>query len=118
VLKGGVALELRLDRARTTKDVDLRFTGSPDDLLPRLQALAQLDLGDFMTSEIEPDPHHPEIQNEGMIYEGQRFRAECPSRRTSRRSCTRTRCLARARTLASWPAADYVDRILRAGPGA
>ena len=77
VLKGGVALELRLDRARTTKDVDLRLTGSPDDLLPHLQALAQLDLGDFMTFEIEPDPHHPEIQNDGMIYEGLRFRAEC-----------------------------------------
>jgi hypothetical protein len=77
VLKGGVALELRLDRARTTKDVDLRLMGSPDDLLPRLQALAQLDLRDFMTFEIEPDPHHPEIQNDGMIYEGLRFRVEC-----------------------------------------
>ena len=77
VLKGGVALELRLDRARTTKDVDLRLMGSPDDLLPRLQALAQLDLADFMTFEIEPDPHHPEIQNDGMIYDGLRFRAEC-----------------------------------------
>ena len=26
-LKGGVALELRLDRARTTKDIDLRVMG-------------------------------------------------------------------------------------------
>lgn len=77
VLKGGVALELRLDRARTTKDVDLRLMGSPDDLLPRLQELGQLDLGDFMTFEVEPDAHHPEIQNEGMQYEGMRFRLEC-----------------------------------------
>ncbi len=77
VLKGGVALELRLERARTTKDVDLRLMGSPDGLLPRLQELGQLDLGDFMTFEIEPDPHHPEIQNEGMQYEGLRFRVEC-----------------------------------------
>lgn len=28
-LKGGLVLELRLERARTTKDVDLRMTGSP-----------------------------------------------------------------------------------------
>lgn len=30
VLKGGVVLELRLERARTTRDVDLRVTGDPD----------------------------------------------------------------------------------------
>lgn len=28
-LKGGLVLELRLDRARTTKDIDLRLTGKP-----------------------------------------------------------------------------------------
>jgi hypothetical protein len=36
-LKGGVALELRLDRARTTKDIDLRVMGTTDGLLERLQ---------------------------------------------------------------------------------
>lgn len=36
-LKGGLVLELRLERARTTKDVDLRMVGSPDDLLAKLQ---------------------------------------------------------------------------------
>ena len=34
-LEGGLAVELRIERARTTKDVDLRVTGSPDDLLDR-----------------------------------------------------------------------------------
>jgi hypothetical protein len=40
-LKGGLVLELRLERARTTKDVDLRMMGPPDgagrlwDLLPQ-----------------------------------------------------------------------------------
>lgn len=29
VLKGGLALELRLERARTTRDVDLQVFGSP-----------------------------------------------------------------------------------------
>jgi len=36
-LKGGLVLELRLDRARTTKDIDLRLTGPSDGVLPRLQ---------------------------------------------------------------------------------
>ncbi|MCU0690303.1 MAG: nucleotidyl transferase AbiEii/AbiGii toxin family protein [Polyangiaceae bacterium] len=35
-LKGGLVLELRLERARTTKDVDLRMVGSPDNVLAKL----------------------------------------------------------------------------------
>ncbi len=31
VLKGGLAIELRLEQARTTKDIDLRMIGDPDD---------------------------------------------------------------------------------------
>lgn len=33
ILKGGLVLELRLDRARTTNDVDLRLVGDSRDLL-------------------------------------------------------------------------------------
>lgn len=76
-LKGGLAVELRVERARTTKDVDLRVTGSPDDILDRLREAASRDLGDFMEFTIRPDDRHPEIPNEGMKYEGLRFRAEC-----------------------------------------
>jgi hypothetical protein len=76
-LKGGLVLELRLERARTTKDVDLRMTGSPNDILAKLQEAARRDLGDFMTFEVGPDDDHPEIQNDGMQYDGLRFRAEC-----------------------------------------
>jgi hypothetical protein len=76
-LKGGLVLELRLARARTTKDIDLRVIGSPDGVLAKLQQAARRDLGDFLTFEAGPDPTHPEIQTEGMIYEGLRFRAEC-----------------------------------------
>jgi hypothetical protein len=76
-LKGGLALELRLERARTTKDVDLRMMGSPDGALATLQETARRDLGDFMTFEVGPDDDHPEIQNDGMQYDGLRFRAEC-----------------------------------------
>jgi hypothetical protein len=76
-LKGGLVLELRVARARTTKDIDLRMTGSPREVLAKLQEAARKDLGDFMTFEVGPDEHHPEIQNEGMQYDGLRFRAEC-----------------------------------------
>jgi hypothetical protein len=76
-LKGGLAVELRIERARTTKDVDLHVTGSPDAILATLRAAAARDLGDFMVFTIRPDERHPDIQNEGMRYEGMRFRAEC-----------------------------------------
>ncbi len=76
-LKGGLVLELRLDRARTTQDLDLRLAGSPDGLLSRLQAAGRLDLGDFMTFEVRADARHPGIAGPGVQYDGQRFRAEC-----------------------------------------
>lgn len=76
-LKGGLAVELRIERARTTKDIDLRVMGPPDDILDRLRAAANRDLGDFMVFTIRPDDRHPNIQNDGMQYDGVRFRAEC-----------------------------------------
>jgi len=76
VLKGGLVLELRLARARTTRDVDLRITGPAENILDRLQEAGQLDLGDFMTFEVRPDPVHPDIKNDGKPYDGQRFRTE------------------------------------------
>jgi hypothetical protein len=76
-LKGGLVLELRLERARTTKDVDLRMVGSPVELLAKLQEAGRKNLGDFMTFEIRPDDDHPAIQNDGMQYDGLRFRTEC-----------------------------------------
>lgn len=76
-LKGGLVLELRLERARTTKDIDLRMVGSPKDLLAGLQEAGRKNLGDFMAFEVGPDADHPEIQNDGMPYDGLRFRAEC-----------------------------------------
>lgn len=77
LLKGGLVLELRLERARTTKDIDLRLTGSPDAVLAQLQEAGRRELGDFMAFEVSPDTDHPTIQNDGMQYEGLRFRAEC-----------------------------------------
>jgi hypothetical protein len=76
-LKGGLALETRIDRARTTKDIDLRLTGPPEGFLARLQEAARCDLGDFLTFEVGLDGEHPDIQNDGMQYDGMRFRTEC-----------------------------------------
>jgi predicted XRE-type DNA-binding protein len=75
-LKGGLMLEVRLERMRTTRDIDLRVTGSPDGLLHRLQEAGRIDLGDFMTFEVRTDLRHPDIAGLGIRYEGQRFRAE------------------------------------------
>ncbi|MBL8620887.1 MAG: nucleotidyl transferase AbiEii/AbiGii toxin family protein [Myxococcales bacterium] len=76
-LKGGLVLELRLERARTTKDVDLRMVGSPEGVLAKLQEAGRENLGDFMAFELGADDDHPQIQNDGMQYDGLRFRAEC-----------------------------------------
>ena len=76
-LKGGLALEFRVERARTTKDVDLRLVGSSHDLLARFQAIGRRELPDFMTFEVGLNADHPEIDNEGLRYEGFRFRVEC-----------------------------------------
>jgi hypothetical protein len=76
VLKGGLALELRSDRARATKDVDLRMMGSPDAALDRLQELGRRDLGDFLRFEVAVDPRHPTIEADGLFYEGRRYRVQ------------------------------------------
>lgn len=53
-LKGGYALELRLERARATQDVDLAVRDLAGvDLLEALRDAAELDLGDHLTYRIE-----------------------------------------------------------------
>jgi hypothetical protein len=74
VLKGGMVVELRVGRARMTRDMDLRVVGQPDALLSRLQAAGRRDLDDFLRFDVVPDPRHPTIEAEGMRYEGRRFR--------------------------------------------
>ena len=76
-LKGGLVLELRITRARATNDVDLCVSGNPTELLERLSEAARFGLDDYMTFEVATDRLHPTIQNDGMLYDGMRFRAEC-----------------------------------------
>lgn len=76
VLKGGVALELRLTRARTTRDVDVRMSGRASGVRRELEILAQRDAGDHLAFTVVPDRHRPAIQGDGVIYQGQRFRVQ------------------------------------------
>jgi hypothetical protein len=76
IAKGGVVLELRLERARTTRDLDIRLVGPTDTVHAELQRAGRVDLGDFLHFEIEPDRDHPKIEGEGMIYAGLRFRVQ------------------------------------------
>ena len=76
ILKGGLVLELRLQRARTTKDVDLRLTGDSDNILGAMRAAGARALGDWLSFSVQPDTDMPRIKGEGMVYEGYRFRVE------------------------------------------
>jgi hypothetical protein len=76
IVKGGVVLELRLERARTTRDVDIRMSGCSASLLTELQGAGRIDLGDFLTFVVEPDRDHPNIEGDGMVYDGLRFRVQ------------------------------------------
>lgn len=77
LLKGGLVLELRMERARATKDIDLRLIGSSETVLAKLREAGRLNVADFMTFEVAPDTEHPQMQNDGMRYMGLRFRTEC-----------------------------------------
>ena len=61
ILKGGLVLELRLERARATKDIDLRMQGSSNEILETLQEAGQIRMDDFMTFLVQPDARLPEI---------------------------------------------------------
>ena len=74
VRKGGMGMELRLDRARATRDADLRVNASPEDLLARLREAARRDVGDQRAFEVERDSAHPTMAADGLRDEGQRFR--------------------------------------------
>jgi hypothetical protein len=83
VLKGGYAMQLRVNSARATKDIDLAMrevkllSQNEDDrisaLLELLRAEARKDLGDFFSFSIGPSI----IELEAAPYGGSRFLIEC-----------------------------------------
>lgn len=76
VLKGGLVLELRLDQARSTKDIDLRLNADPTRLLVQIQEAGRQEMGDFLQYRVQTDKVHPEIVADGLPYGGRRFRVE------------------------------------------
>jgi hypothetical protein len=74
VLKGGVALEMRLRRARATGDIDLGARGNPSQLLARLGQAGRRDHGDYLTFDVQERAGAEAIQGDGAVYEGRRFR--------------------------------------------
>lgn len=76
VVKGGVALEMRLQRARTTLDIDLRAGGSPDKICEQIRVAGLRELDDFFTFRVEPYDGKEGIEGDGVIYKGRRFRVQ------------------------------------------
>ncbi len=74
LLKGGLVLDLRVARARTTRDVDLRTLGDPELVLTRLQQATLADLGDHLAFQVSEDRDNPTIAGDGVAYGGRRFR--------------------------------------------
>jgi len=72
-VKGGVALELRLARARTTRDLDLRALGDPDAMLERLRAAGRATRDDYLSFDIA---RAGDISGDGVVYEGRRFKVQ------------------------------------------
>ena len=76
ILKGGFALELRLTRARTTKDVDIRVTGDLDELISRLEEAAARQKEDYLTFEFVEQRDFEEMLGDQIVYEGRRLRIQ------------------------------------------
>ena len=80
IVKGGYILELRLDQARTTKDIDFSFTGNlggiwtgkPEELQSFLYTYAQINLKDFFEYTVGPAT----LDLDNAPYGGYRFPIE------------------------------------------
>lgn len=70
IVKGGIALRLRSERARTTSDLDLRLGGDRARLEATLRSAVQTPAGDFMSWEFAWTKALEAV-------DGQRFRVQC-----------------------------------------
>ncbi len=77
LLKGGYAMELRFEKARATKDIDLTYLerfrstiiAAPEGIFQTLRDYAQIDLNDFFVYQIG----QPELELDNAPYGGARF---------------------------------------------
>lgn len=75
VVKGGMAIELRTQRARSTRDIDLRALGAPARFEELLAGIDQQESRDYLSFRIAPAAQ-PDIQAAGMKYPGRRYRVQ------------------------------------------
>jgi Nucleotidyl transferase AbiEii toxin, Type IV TA system len=75
VIKGGMALELRTARARSTRDIDLRAMGDVAQFERQLHELADMELGDYLRFRVGAHAK-PDIESAGMKYPGRRYRVQ------------------------------------------
>jgi hypothetical protein len=75
VVKGGMAVELRTLRARSTRDIDLRAMGAPEYFDSALRVLGASELGDHLHFRIEAH-RRPDLDAIGMKYPGKRYRVQ------------------------------------------
>ena len=74
ILKGGFALELRLARARTTRDVDLRIDGDIEKHLDELRRVAGRQGQDYLRFDLGDPVDFEEMLGEQVVYEGRRLK--------------------------------------------
>ncbi len=77
IVKGGIAMELRLPVARATRDVDIMVSVEGDEIASRVSKACRLDVGDYMAFTAKPLSNgQPGVVRTlpGKIY---RFRVEC-----------------------------------------
>lgn len=71
LLKGGYALELRLDRARATQDLDLSVCSLPaEEVLEAIRDAAEVDMGDYLSYRVEETSRE---MPQGAPYGGERL---------------------------------------------
>lgn len=72
VTKGGLAMELRLERARTTKDVDVNLAGDFKEEIDRIRRVANAQNEFWLSFEVEPNDEIELLAGDQMVYEGYR----------------------------------------------
>lgn len=83
ILKGGYLMELRLHRARTTKDVGMRGTGDIEELIELIAEKAKQEESDYLSFAVADTQDLEEMVGEQIVYEGRRVLATVKAWSTS-----------------------------------
>ena len=76
ILKGGLAMELRLQRARTTKDIDMRVEGDLDQMIATLRQEAARQKQDYLAFSFVGEEDFQEMIGRQVVYGGRRLRIQ------------------------------------------